>query len=657
MESTTPSNDGARPGEASPHRDSSSSSVDVLASAASTLIEVEAGPAARVVLAQVLSATLVAFTRTRSVRDPLPDTAAGSAEEALAVLAGIDQLRSSLSAMDATWQVAAERRIGRADAHRGLPTTQQGKGANSEIALARRISPAASSFSLASARRLVQHMPGTVDTLWEGAVTAQQASTVAGALSTASPETCRRIDELIEQDPQTLQGKGHKRLRSDVEEMVQHLEPETSRERAERAARERHVTMTPLADGMARVTAVLRGIDAVGMMQALHSGAGSLRAAGEKTSTPALEADLLVDAVLTRGTSAHPAPSDEAPHAPRRPRPQPGLDVGIVISDTALLGRDDTESAHLEGYGIIPAHIVRDSLLGRPPGYLRPDEDEHPDELVSAFYRRLYTNPATAELVAMESRSRAFPAGLARMIRWRDTTCRTPWCNAMIRQSDHVIPFHRGGPTSYANGQGLCVRCNLLKEHGLWVLVPLTGENAPNPVSTQPSDTTPDTLGTPGTPSSSPAASTPPTAWFWTSPHGAQGVSWTPRCSPRHHRSSHRARRRPPILRRIRRRHRLDHHGRGDHPPRVHCPSWKKHHAHAPQDPYPRRRRVRTHRLDPPRRRRAPGRADRRVLRSSRRRDRTRAGPSGAVRARPSRSPGAGPDDLGSARGRHSARR
>src|SRR5699024_12065634 len=67
------------------------------------------------------------------------------------------------------------------------------------------------------------------------------------------------------------------------------LAPETSRDRAERAARERHVTMTPLADGMARVTAVLRGIDAVGMMKTLDAGARSLRAAGEKTSASALE--------------------------------------------------------------------------------------------------------------------------------------------------------------------------------------------------------------------------------------------------------------------------------------------------------------------------------------------------------------------------------
>jgi len=389
-----PSSDGHRPGEDSPHRGGASAPADLLEEAASRIAALEASSAARGVLAQVLTATLVACTRTGSVRDPLPDTAPDTAEDALAVLAGIDQLRSSLAAMDAAWQVAAEDRIRQDDARRGIPADEHGKGANGEIALARRVSPAAASFSLAAARRLVQHMPSAVDGLWEGRVTAQQAATVAGALSTASPETCRRIDELLRDAPDLLTGKGHRRLRQDIDEMVQQLEPETSRERAERAARGRHVSMTPLADGMARVTAVLRAIDAVGLTKQLSADARSLRAAGAKTSAPALEADLLVEAVVHSGRSRQGS----------RPRPTPAIDVGLVITDTALLGSDDdAESARLEGYGALPAHIVRDTLLGRPPGHLRHDEEqgEHPDEEVAAVFRRLYRNPDTRELVAM----------------------------------------------------------------------------------------------------------------------------------------------------------------------------------------------------------------------------------------------------------------
>src|SRR5699024_5648679 len=162
---------------------------------------------------------------------------------------------------------------------------------------------------------------------------------------------------------------------------------------------------------------------------------------------------------------------------------------------------------HLAGYGTLPAHIVRTTLLGQPPGSLRDRGEDHPDEVVSAFYRRLYMHPRTGDLVGMESRSRAFPAGLARMLRWRDTTCRTPWCNATIRHHDHVIPHHRGGPTSFANGQGLCIRCNLRTELGLWILPPLTG-TAPAR-DTDPTGTA-DTTGTTDAEPTTRAASRPP---------------------------------------------------------------------------------------------------------------------------------------------------
>src|SRR5699024_5394404 len=93
--------------------------------------------------------------------------------------------------------------------------------------------------------------------------------------------------------------------------------------------------------------------------------------------------------------------------------------------------------------------------------------------------------------------------------RWRDSTCRTPWCNARIRHSDHVVPYHRGGPTSYANGQGLCVRCNLLKEHGLWLLEVLTGEASSASVSTASGETS-------GPAQAPGSADAPPAAWVWT---------------------------------------------------------------------------------------------------------------------------------------------
>ena len=557
----------------------SPAAVDVLGRTTARLAGLDADPSARAVLSEIVASTLHAFTRTRSTRDPLPDTAPGSAEEALAVLAGLDHLRSALAALDASWQVRAEQRITQADAAHDVPASRRGKGASHEISLARRVSPSSGSYSLAAARRLVRQLPGTASVLRSGRLTAEQASTVATTLDGASPETCARIDRLIAEDPDALQGRGRKRMVSDLRGMIQQLEPEGSRDRAERAARARHVTMTPLADGMARLSAVLPGLDATSVMQTLLARSESLRAAGSRTPARALEADLLVDAVL----QAAPAGTALTPTASR-----PRLDLGVVITDRALLGRgDEEECALLEGYGTIPAHVITDTLQGRPPGRIRdaatddppvivdppptadpdgieepadpvgeqepagPSGDEkpvdpapvgptdpraaepppsgphapieHPDQEAAAVFRRLYASPRPGELVAMESRARAFPVGLSRLIRLRDVTCRTPWCNAVIRHIDHVLPHHRGGPTSYENGQGLCVRCNLAKEHGSWEVTAVGGagrDTGSAPATDTGSDPATDT------------ATSGSTRHRWTSPHGAVGYSSPPRVIP-----------------------------------------------------------------------------------------------------------------------------
>jgi hypothetical protein len=70
--------------------------------------------------------------------------------------------------------------------------------------------------------------------------------------------------------------------------------------------------------------------------------------------------------------------------------------------------------------------------------------------------------------VATDSRSRCFTGGLARFIRLRDQTCRTPWCDAPIRHTDHLEPVAGDGETSGDNGQGLCEACNYAKQALGW---------------------------------------------------------------------------------------------------------------------------------------------------------------------------------------------
>jgi hypothetical protein len=128
--------------------------------------------------------------------------------------------------------------------------------------------------------------------------------------------------------------------------------------------------------------------------------------------------------------------------------------VQVGISDRALFG-GDTAPATVTGYGPIPAEVARRMISAAAA-----------DPRSAATVRRLYRRGGA--LVAMDSRARRFPKGLAAFIAARDQTCRTPYCDAPIRHVDHAHPHHRGGPTSAANGLGLCERCNYAKETPGW---------------------------------------------------------------------------------------------------------------------------------------------------------------------------------------------
>jgi hypothetical protein len=85
------------------------------------------------------------------------------------------------------------------------------------------------------------------------------------------------------------------------------------------------------------------------------------------------------------------------------------------------------------GYGPIPAAIA-----------CRLAADAAGDERSKDTLRRLYRHPASGAMVAMESRARLFPEGLARYIAIRDDTCRTPYCDAPIRHTDHATAHGAG---------------------------------------------------------------------------------------------------------------------------------------------------------------------------------------------------------------------
>lgn len=319
-----------------------------------------------------------------------------------------------------------------------------------DYSLMTRRSPSAAERSLASARRMVRSMPRMLCALGTGKVTAQVAYATASAMEPLDDLQRRQLDEALHEQMPRLDGAGVKRWREEVASAIGQLDPQGAAERHHRARQGRHVTFAPGQHGMATVSAQLPALDAKLVHKRLSLEAERLRAEGAREGHGALMADAFADTLIGREGGMDPV----------------RLEIGLIMTERSLLSPDHGDIAHIEGYGSVPVEMAREQLR---LALVEPDPSEGdrcgPDgPQLRPVMRRLFTHPTSGELVAVESRARAFPPSMARFLDWRDLICRAPFCDAAVRQHDHIVPASAGGATSIDNGQGLCAHCNLSKE-------------------------------------------------------------------------------------------------------------------------------------------------------------------------------------------------
>jgi hypothetical protein len=359
-------------------------------------------------------------------------------------LSQAEDLKNMLAAAQARLTVELAESVRARHRDLRLPAAVQGRGVASQVALARRESPAKGSRLAGLAAALVRELPHTLAAMESGRLSEWRATLVARETACLSVEDRRAVDAQLFADPARTEGWGDRRLASEAKAIAYRLDPASVARRSSRAESERRVGLRPAPDTMASLHALLPVAQGVAVWATLSAVADTLVATGDGRSRGQIMADTLVARVTGQAAAAAVA-----------------ITVDVTVSDTTLLG-GGSDPAWLHGYGPIPAQTVRDLAATAHAAGL-------------AALRRLYVAPETGRLVAMDATTELFPDRLGAFLDLRDQTCRTPWCDAPIRHHDHITGRAAGGPTTAPNGQGLCAQCNHAKQAPGWRAHPVPG--------------------------------------------------------------------------------------------------------------------------------------------------------------------------------------
>src|ERR1700761_3169539 len=284
-------------------------------------------------------------------------------------IAEFERIKSAAAAGQARAAAALDAARREAEAAAGVPAAQRGRGVASEIALARRDSPARGGRHLGFAKALVHEMPHTLAALESGALSEWRATLIVRESACLDVDDRRTLDAELCADPAGLTGMGDARIAAAAKAIAYRLDPHAVVDRAAKAEEERTVTIRPAPDTMTYLTALLPVAQGVSVYAALRREADTR---GDGPSRGQIMADTLVERVTGRSAAA------ATPIA-----------VSLVLSDETLLG-GCTAPADMGGYGPIPAAVARGLVFGAVT-----------DTRSRATLRRLYAHPGSGGLVAM----------------------------------------------------------------------------------------------------------------------------------------------------------------------------------------------------------------------------------------------------------------
>jgi hypothetical protein len=235
-------------------------------------------------------------------------------------------------------------------------------------------------------------------------------------------------------------------LRQWLARRVVAADPGAAEIRRARATSERQVTLTPRADGVSELWALLPSVQA---RQIYDTANAVAQAAGPEDvrTMDQRRADALVDLLTGR---AEP----------------PQVQIQVVVPLDTLLG-EGAEPGFIPGIGTVTAGEACE-LAGVGGAATAPDARHQ-----QVTWRRLLTDPENGLLLDVAERQYRPSRALDRAVRSRDVTCRFPGCRraALAAGSgtdlDHTVPWPEG-PTAAANLAALCRHHHRVKHSPGW---------------------------------------------------------------------------------------------------------------------------------------------------------------------------------------------
>jgi hypothetical protein len=215
-------------------------------------------------------------------------------------IAQLERVKSAAAAGQARAAAALDAARRAAEAVAGVPAVRRGRGVASEVALARRDSPARGNRHLGFAKALVHEMPHTLAALEAGVLTEWRATLIVRKSACLDVEDRRALDSDICSDSGGLDGMGDARLAAAAKAIAYRLDPHAVVDRAAKAATDRTVSIRPAPDTMTYLTALLPVAQGVSVYAALRRAAD---VCADGRSRGQVMADALVERITGRSAA------------------------------------------------------------------------------------------------------------------------------------------------------------------------------------------------------------------------------------------------------------------------------------------------------------------------------------------------------------------